>query len=287
MLKIIVLAGGAGNRLWPLSKRYCSNSYLSILEGPDGVAESMVQRVRRQLESADLIKDSRFVTCRQQAELLREHIGGQSSQLVMPEQKGSFTAAALAAAYLYSVTGASLNETVIVMPSDTYVEMDYFQYIRSLPKLLVDSGSELMMIGVKPHTPDEQYDYIIPEKSWDDDEADFFDSRVQSYRYKPSVAESEKLLKRNALWNSRTYAFKLDWMIAKLMDDGYPVQYDELYELYDELPKVSFEAEIINRSAVSKSVVVYEGSWRDMSSWKSLSENIRFPRQLIGFPVVG
>lgn len=272
-MKIVLLSGGSGRRLWPLSNGYRSKQYLMLLEGLDGELESMVQRLWRQLAEADLQEYAYFSTCKQQADVLQEQIGVGTPLIIEPEQRDTFAAAGLAAAYLYSVAAVSLNETIVVIPVDTFVESDFFQCVRSLPKLLRESGSELLMIGMKPGWVTEQYGYILPEDNLLLEEEMLLDCGVHLFKEKPVELEAKALVERGALWNSGVYAFRLNYLITLLMQRGLPLQYDDLYHQYSKLPKNSFEKEVVERE-VSKSVVRYDSLWKDFGSWKSLSESL-------------
>lgn len=89
-MKIILLSGGSGKRLWPLSNRNRAKQYLSVLQGPSGEKESMLQRMWRQLDEADLQEHTRIATCRQQVELLQRQIGDKAPLIIEPEQKTPF-----------------------------------------------------------------------------------------------------------------------------------------------------------------------------------------------------
>lgn len=235
----------------------------------------MLQRMWRQLDEADLQEHTRIATCRQQVELLQRQIGDKAPLIIEPEQKDTFPAVALAAAYLYSIAGASLSETVIVMPVDAYVESDFFSCIRGLPKLSRESRSELLMVGTRPSCPSEQYGYIVPKASLLQDDEGLYERKVNTFKEKPYEAEANKLIQQGGLWNLGIYAFQLDFMITMLLERSLPIHYDELYKQYSKLPKASFEAEVTQKTA-SRSVVGYNGAWKDLGTWKSLSENIIF-----------
>lgn len=281
-MKIILLSGGSGKRLWPLSNSKRSKQYLSVLEGPDGHMESMLQRLWRQLKEANLQEHTRIATCRQQAEVVQRQVGESAPLIIEPEQRDSFPAAALAAAYLYSIAGAALNETIIVIPVDTYVESDFFTYVRHIPNLYRQSKSEMIMVGIRPSYPAEQYSYIIPEKNhYSHASAGLAAQNVKVLKERPFEAEAEAWIREGALWNSGIYVFQLHFMISSLIAHGMPIHYDELYKQYCKLSKSSFESEISQKLS-SISVICYDGAWKDLGSWRSLSEEITFQRLGMG-----
>ncbi|MDQ8733026.1 sugar phosphate nucleotidyltransferase [Paenibacillus sp. LHD-38] len=280
-MKIILLSGGSGKRLWPLSNGNRAKQYLSVLEGPQGGMESMLQRLWRQLDEADLQEHARISTCRQQLDMLQRQLGAKTPVIIEPEQRDTYPAVALAAAYLYSIAGVSLSETVIVMPVDAYVDSEFFSCIRGLPKLIRESSSELLMLGTRPSYPSEQYGYIISEACRHSEDEGMYEQAVKTFKEKPYEAEAQSLIKDGALWNSGIYAFQLDFMITLLMNRNLPIHYDELYKQYYKMPKASFEAEITQKTS-SRSVIRYDGGWKDLGTWKTLSEEIAFDRLGIG-----
>ncbi|OBZ13459.1 sugar phosphate nucleotidyltransferase [Bacillus sp. FJAT-26390] len=280
-MKIILLSGGSGKRLWPLSNSKRAKQYLPVLEGPRGGMESMLQRLWRQLDEADLQEHTRIATCREQVEILQRQVGLEAPLIIEPEQRDTFPAVALAAAYLYSIAGVSLSETIIIMPVDAYVDNDFFSCIRGLPKLSRESRAELLMVGTRPSFPSEQYGYIVPETSPYQEDEGMCERKVRRFKEKPYEAEAESLIADGAFWNSGIYAFQLDFMIAMLMNRGLPIHYDELYKQYSKIPRGSFEVEVTQKTD-AKSVIGYDGEWKDLGTWKTLSEELSFDRLGLG-----
>ncbi|WP_185602081.1 sugar phosphate nucleotidyltransferase, partial [Paenibacillus sp. 598K] len=162
-MRLVLLSGGSGKRLWPLSNDARSKQFLPVLESPAGEPESMVQRVWRQLEEAGLQERAYIATSKSQVEMLHAQLGPQTAIVVEPQRRDTFPAIALAAAYLYAIEGVSLEETIVVLPVDPYVESDFYEAIAGLPEVLASSGAELALIGVEPTYPSEKYGYIVPQ----------------------------------------------------------------------------------------------------------------------------
>lgn len=258
-MKIVILSGGPGRRVWPLSDTNMPKQYLPVLDGPDGKQESMVQRLWRQLVTADLMEETRIATCGEHVQLLKQQLGPNVPLACEPSQRGSYSAAMLAASYLYTVAGVTPNETIIVLPADFYVEKNFFHCIRSLPKLLRESGSSVMMVGIKAEHPSPRYGYIVPDNEGVEDFG--YDWKVKHYYEKPSEAEAEALKEQGALWNCGVYACRLEYLLSRLSEAGLPVHYEELYNRYYMLPKLSIEDGLICDPGVEKSVIRYDGLW--------------------------
>ena len=119
-MQIILLSGGAGKRLWPLSNSARCKQFLQLLQAPDGQKESMVQRVVRQIEESALKASVVVVSGASQRDSIEVQLGAKVESVIEPERRNTFPAIALAASYLAMEKGCSKDEVVVVIPSDTY-----------------------------------------------------------------------------------------------------------------------------------------------------------------------
>ncbi|TJY43449.1 cupin domain-containing protein [Cohnella pontilimi] len=269
-MKIVLLSGGSGKRLWPLSNDSRSKQFLKVLNNADGERESMVQRVWRQIGNAGLREHAYIATGKPQADMIYSQLGSEIEVIIEPERRDTFPAIALAAAYLYSIQGVSLNETIVVMPVDPYVDDSFFRKAKELDLVLNDTGADLALIGVKPTYPSENYGYIVPDSNTRADERFV---KVHSFKEKPRKEEAAAMMERNALWNCGVFAFKLDFLINILIANNLPIQYEEMSKRYSKLPKISFDYEIVERAAHIVATP-YEGDWKDLGTWNTLTEEI-------------
>ncbi|QAY67206.1 sugar phosphate nucleotidyltransferase [Paenibacillus protaetiae] len=276
-MKLVLLSGGSGKRLWPLSNESRSKQFLKVLQTADGELESMVQRVWNQIGQAGLREHAYIATSKPQVDMLYSQLGSELEIIVEPERRDTYPAIALAAAYLYSVAGVSLNETVVVMPVDPYVDSAFFEKAKELEQVLEQSGAAIALMGVKPTYPSEKYGYIVPQAGRADGAAAYV--RVESFREKPREEEAVAMIEQAALWNCGVFAFKLDLLINILLSYGFPIQYDEMARQYGKLPKTSFDYEVVER-ANHIVALPYDGEWKDLGTWNTLTEEIRTP--LIG-----
>ncbi|NBD26343.1 sugar phosphate nucleotidyltransferase [Paenibacillus glycinis] len=278
-MKIVLLSGGSGKRLWPLSNDSRSKQFLKILKNGDGGLESMIQRVWGQLEDADLRQHAYVATSKPQVEMIYSQLGSEINMIVEPERRDTFPAIALAATYLYSIEGVNLGETIVVMPVDPYVETSFFHALKQLEQVLDNSDADLALMGVKPTYPSEKYGYIIPKEESDDQPF----LGVQSFREKPRKEEAEDMIRQDALWNCGVFAFKLDFIINILIASELPIQYEEMLKRYAKLPKISFDYEVVER-ANRVAAVRYDGPWKDLGTWNTLTEEIE--TRLIGKGII-
>lgn len=267
----ILLCGGSGQRLWPLSGHIRSKMFLNLLPAPGGGTESMIGRVCRQLDHAGLGESALFVTHKDQMALTRRHTGNGYPVIGEPHKRGTFTAAALGTLYLYSTGKAKPEDTLCVAPADMFADDGFFQLFHQFPDILTASGAELVLLGTRPTHPSDQYGYIVPGKG-----ADGAYSPVISFEEKPDISRAEELIREHALWNCGVFAFPLSFMLSHIQQMGLPAELAAFTALYPEFPVRSFDKEVAERS--SKAVVLrHEGEWRDLGSWETLTAQLSQP----------
>lgn len=266
-MELILLSGGSGKRLWPLSNDSRSKQFLRVLDN-EGKLESMVQRVWRQLERVNLNKSTIIATSKSQVDMIHSQLGNHVPLIIEPERRDTFPAIALAATYLYSVKGTDLNEVIGVLPVDPYVDVQFFERIKNLESTLHDSNADLALIGVQPTYPSEKYGYIVP---LDNSEGEYIE--VSHFKEKPSVDDANNLIEHNALWNCGVFAFRLEYIISLLRKKGLPIQYEELIKQYKNIEKISFDYEVVEKAR--KIVALsYNGDWKDLGTWNTLTEEM-------------
>lgn len=269
-MKFIMLSGGSGKRLWPLSNDQRSKQFIKILKSTTGQLESMVQRVWRQLNEAQIQDDVYIATSASQVDILKSQLSLKQSHIVVePERRDTFPAIALAASYLRSVEKIDVNETIAVMPVDPYVEISYFEKIKQLDILLKQKESTLSLIGIKPTFPSEKYGYILPSIT----STGIILDEVNSFKEKPSQDLANQFIKKGAMWNSGVFGFKLGTLLEHIEALGFSTDYGTLLENYTDLPKISFDYEFVEK-ATDISYLRYEGSWKDLGTWNVLSEEM-------------
>ncbi|MDQ0113399.1 sugar phosphate nucleotidyltransferase [Paenibacillus harenae] len=270
-MRVVLLSGGSGKRLWPLSNDIRSKIYLRLLPDGGGGMESMIQRISKQLEAAGLLQSAYIMTHKSQAEITRNHIGDRIPLLTETYKRGTFTAIAMAASYFHSELGMPLSETICVIPADAYVEADFFNVLRELPAALAESGAELALIGTQPTYPSQQYGYIVPKKTKGSDEDRFIP--IEQFVEKPDQRLAKRLIRQRAMWNCGVFAFSLQFMLEALQARGFPTDYKEWHALYEHLPEISFDQEVVEKT--SRAIVLpYAGIWDDLGNWNTLTSHM-------------
>ncbi|EOR23307.1 mannose-6-phosphate isomerase [Niallia nealsonii AAU1] len=267
-MKLVLLSGGSGKRLWPLSNDARSKQFLKVLEDDRKQQVSMVQRVYRQLEAVGLGESSVIATSASQVDMIKNQIGNKASIVVEPERRDTFPAIALSASYLYSECATDLDEIIGVLPVDPYVENAFFQKVAELEDALIHSDADLALMGVNPTFPSSKYGYIVPNKN---NEKSYL--KVSHFKEKPSEEEAKKLIKDGALWNCGVFAFKLSFLIKMIGDLKLPTNYQQLKEKYDCFNKNSFDYEVVEK-ATEIIMLPYKGYWKDLGTWNTLTEEM-------------
>jgi mannose-1-phosphate guanylyltransferase len=272
-MKILLLSGGSGKRLWPLSNDSRSKQFLKVLKTEHSEQlESMIQRIWKQLKSVNLHQSSYIATNKAQVDMVLSQIGSDAPLIIEQQRRDTFPAIALASVYLYSCIKTDPDEVVCVLPVDPFVEKSYFEQVKVLDKLIQESGANIALMGGTPVYPSEKYGYIIPERGKTNHNPLSY-LKVRNFVEKPKEDHAIQLIKQGALWNLGVFAFKLKYMITILQTMGFPVEYFELEKVYDQLPKISFDFEVVEK-ADQVIVVPYDGTWKDLGTWNTLTEEM-------------
>lgn len=268
-MNIVLLSGGSGKRLWPLSNDTRSKQFIKIFKTDTGDYESMVQRVYRQIRSVDKEANITIATSKSQVSAIHNQLGTDVGISVEPCRRDTFPAIALAAAYLHDVQKISLEESVVVCPVDPYVEQDYFEAIQKLGERAADSEANLVLMGIEPTYPSAKYGYIIPEDTGDI-------SRVSMFKEKPDVETAKTYIAKGALWNGGVFAFRLGYVLGRAHELIDFRVYHDLYEKYDRLTKISFDYAVAEHEPQIE-VMRFGGMWKDMGTWNTLTEAMESP----------
>ncbi len=262
-MNIILLSGGSGKRLWPLSNDIRSKQFIKIFKNEDGEYESMLQRVYRQIKSADAGASVTVATSKSQVSLIHNQLGADVGISVEPFRRDTFPAIALAAAYIHEKRKIAENEPVVICPVDPYVDSDYFCALKKLSRLAESGERRLVLMGIKPTYPSEKYGYIIPE-------TDDAISAVKTFKEKPDKYTAEKYISEGALWNSGVFACKLKYLLDKAEELIGTGSYDGLFSRYKTLKKISFDYAVAEKER-QIGVMRFSGRWMDVGTWNTLT----------------
>ena len=268
-MHIVLLSGGSGKRLWPLSNDIRSKQFIPLFPQVDGSYLSMVQRVFRQIRKVDKAADISVAASKSQVSTLKNQLGEAVDISVEPCRRDTFPAIVLVSAYLHDVKGVGLDEAVAVCPVDPYVSTDYYRTVQKLTQLAANGTANLMLMGIEPTYASEKYGYIMPEMKAEV-------SRVLSFKEKPTEKKASQYIEKGALWNSGVFAYKLGYVLEKAHELLDFKGYDDLYANYSTLEKISFDYAVVeNESSIG--VLRYAGEWKDLGTWNTLTEIMHEP----------
>ena len=273
-MNIILLSGGSGKRLWPLSNNIRSKQFIKLFKKPgcavnEGAAsddsyESMVQRVYRQIKTVDKDATVTIATSKSQVSAIHNQLGNDVGISVEPCRRDTFPAIALATAYLHDVKGVSKDEAVVVCPVDPYVNEDYFVALKKLWELAQLGTANLVLMGIQPTYPSEKYGYIIPVTS---DTV----SKVSTFKEKPDAVTAQKYIGQGGLWNGGVFAYRISYVLERahqLLDFS---DYADLFSKYETATKISLDYAVAEHEP-DISVMRFNGEWKDLGTWNTLTE---------------
>lgn len=263
-MNIVLLSGGSGQRLWPLSNEIRSKQFIKIFHKEDGELESMVQRVYRQIRTVDTDATVTIATSKSQVSAIHNQLGENVGISVEPCRRDTFPAIALAAAYLKDVQHVGEEEAAVICPVDPYVEDDYFKTIEALGNRAAESEANLVLMGIEPTYPSEKYGYIVPKSKENI-------SEVSMFKEKPTAEVAEGYISQGALWNGGVFAFRLGYVLKRAHELIDFKNYDDLFAKYNTLKKISFDYAVVEHEPLIE-VMRFSGTWKDLGTWNTLTE---------------
>lgn len=263
-MNIVLLSGGSGKRLWPLSNDIRSKQFIKIFKKEDGTYESMVQRVYRQIKKADRNSSVTIATAKTQVSAIYNQLGEDVGISIEPCRRDTFPAIALATTYLTDVLHISEDEVVVVCPVDPYVDEKYFDALKELSAQAEKGEANLVLMGMEPTYPSEKYGYIIPKNNE-------HISEVATFKEKPDLETAKSYIDQGALWNGGVFAYKMAYVLNKAHEMIDFTDYEDLYKKYATLEKISFDYAVVEKEKKIQ-VIRFSGQWKDLGTWNTLTE---------------
>ncbi len=268
-MNIILLSGGSGKRLWPLSNDVRSKQFIKIFKKNHDEYESMVQRIYGQIKKVDPEATITIATSKSQVSAIHNQLGTDVGISVEPCRRDTFAAIALATAFLHDIKNIPENEAVVVCPVDPYVDLSYFECVNDLYKAAAGGNKNLFLMGIEPTYPSEKYGYIKPTANPDE-------GYEWEFTEKPTAAKAQEYIEAGALWNGGVFAYKLSYVLGKSKELLGSSDYSELFANYANLNKISFDYAVVEAEK-SIEVIRYRGEWKDLGTWNTLTEAMEEP----------
>ena len=265
----IILAGGSGSRLWPLSRELYPKQLLN-LNSDKSLLQSTFQRLKNCTSQIVSITNTKHASnVRMQLSELTE------SPMVLSEPVAKNTAPAIILATKYIMQTSNEDPIIIVVPSDHLIE-DNEKFISTVKKgeLLAKEGY-IVTFGIEPNYPETGYGYINTlEKIYDG-------YKVKEFVEKPNLETAKKYLHAGTyFWNSGIFMFKASTLfnetikhapeIAKLSEEFDFSKSNEIpFVNFDKMPNISIDYAIMEKSN-KIALVKLESDWNDLGSWQSI-----------------
>ena len=270
-IRPIILAGGVGKRLWPLSTKYNPKQFIPIFQDLS-LFDLTLQRANNGIFKKPIVVTSKKYL--KQVSKAFERTGLKPSLIVLePESKNTYSAITLAALLSYEELG---KDRLIIMPSDHYISnnMNFYQACKSALK---GDKEALYLLGVKPEYATSEYGYI----SFDEGR-----SKKIGFIEKPNAKKVKELLARNKVyWNSGIFIFEKSWFVNKSQKLD-PVRFKKIEASaregrqegnlfypesisFSSIKPISFDHGFVEKCE-DISMIKLDAGWSDLGSWVSL-----------------
>ncbi|MDU2063436.1 MAG: mannose-1-phosphate guanylyltransferase/mannose-6-phosphate isomerase [Sporomusaceae bacterium] len=274
-MKVVILAGGGGTRLFPLSRTSYPKQFLQI-DSEKSLLAQTVERFLKLVESQEiLIVTSAAYFHHVQAEL--KSVGAVESHILLePVGRNTAPAIAFAIRYCIDVLGSNGAETIFISPSDHVIRSgkDSFEAAVEQAKGAAELG-KIVTFGISPDKPETGYGYIHAGKAYSGDFAGF---AVESFKEKPDLATAEAYLAAGGYyWNSGMFAFSIQAIMLEFQLYSAPIAellqlpFVELQERFGEMPDISIDYAVAEKSK-NAVIIPFKAYWNDIGSWDAIYE---------------
>jgi mannose-1-phosphate guanylyltransferase / mannose-6-phosphate isomerase len=270
-MKYVILAGGNGTRLWPLSRNAFPKQFLDFGDG-----ESLLQKtVKRFYPTADP-KDILIITHPSYLHLVKNQLQAidprlEQQILLEPEKKGTAPAICLGLKYLQEILGAHPGECVLITASDHIIapEATFLNAVKKATEIAKQGHH--VIFGIRPHKPETGYGYILAPGAVCNEA-----QRVEQFVEKPDHATAKSyFLSGDYLWNSGIFLFQIKTFLSEMatfcpqiaaLSSG---NFEEMLATFSQMPDISIDCALMEHSKKAM-VLPLDISWSDVGSWDSV-----------------
>lgn len=267
----IILAGGSGSRLWPLSRELYPKQLLN-LNSDKSLLQSTFERLEGFMPKENIVS----ITNTKHTSNVRMQLSELSSKVnLLSEPVSKNTAPAIALAVKFIMQKSNSDPVIIVVPSDHLIEnQDKFLSTVKKGEKLAEAGY-IVTFGIKPDYPETGYGYI----NTSDELQDGF--KVKEFVEKPDLETAKQYLKAGTYyWNSGIFMFKASTLIQEIeklapeiADISNEIDFTKSDEIpfikFDKMPNISIDYAVMEKSD-KIALVKLESDWNDLGSWQSI-----------------
>lgn len=281
-MNVVLLSGGSGKRLWPLSNEARAKQFLKVLKTEDGKNESMLQRVYRQVQDADIDAKITVAAATLQVDSIRKQLGYDVPLVVEPERRNTYPAIVLSCAALLKEGRANRDEVILFVPVDVWATEAYFEHFKLMQTMVKEKRAELVLLGIKPTYPSAKYGYIMVKQEKKPELSGVH--QISSFEEKPTEEKAKRLIEDGAYWNAGVFAVSIGYVLDKVREELGDDSYEYIFSHYCELENISFDYKVVEK-AENVAMVEYEGEWKDLGTWNTLTEEME--KECTGKVIIG
>ena len=263
----VILAGGSGSRLWPLSRELYPKQLLNLC-AEKSLLQSTFERLNKFIPAENIIS----VTNSKHHANVKMQLGEMSeNSIILSEPISKNTAPAIALSVKYIIENTDEDEIILVVPSDLLIENDEkFVQTVEIAKQYAQDG-KIVTFGVKPDYPETGFGYVCCE-----------DDKVISFTEKPNKETAQEFIEKgNYFWNSGIFMFKVSTIIQEL--EQYCPEISSIirniscadktapFTEFEKMPCISIDYALMEKSQ-NIAMVELQSDWKDLGSWKSIYE---------------
>lgn len=272
-MRVVVLTGGQGSRLWPLSRESFPKQFLHFGDG-----ESLLQKTVRRMANFPLTEEIVLSTNAAYAPLVGEQVQKMGVQekchvLIEPERRNTAAAIALAVKHIEERCGGSSDEPILICPSDHFIspEERFYSYLeKAFPALQI---GKIVIFGIRPYKPETGYGYVKPGEALMEG---LF--HVEGFFEKPDLQRAkEYFFSQNYFWNGGLFLFtpSIFWREvqehAQELFDASQKNFDSFVEEFSHLPNLSIDYALMEKSQ-QVALCPMDLGWSDVGNWENVYE---------------